>query len=127
MKYTEVPGALPAPVVLAADIPAGNTSLLFTIGALAGILGSAIGTAATAGLAILPILRQRFPDRMSKTQLDDYAEELFQLIAHVNPMLMQLSPASKEQAKAELKDPALARDLILSSPEEAVKQLGKSP
>lgn len=122
--FIEIPPSLPAaPPALAAIQTTGHTSLFITIGALAGVIGSAIGTTATIGLTVLPILRQKFPSRMNTTQLDEYAEELFSLIACVNPLLQDLSTARKQRVKAELKDPQFAKELILSSPEQVVHKL----
>lgn len=121
--FTESPSITPAPTLAASTIPGSDTSLLITIGAIAGVAGSALGTAAVVGLAVIPILQKKFPKQMQATQLDDYAEKLFGLIASVNPLLQELPAEHQNRIKAELKDPRQAKNLILSQPEDAVKKL----
>ena len=121
--FTESPPLTLPPTLAAATIPGSDTSLLITIGAIAGVAGSALGTAAAVGLAVVPVLQKKFPKQMQETQLDDYAEKLFGLIASVNPLLQQLSAEHQDKIKTELKDPRQAKDLILSKPEDVVKKL----
>jgi len=111
--------------VAATAVPSGETSLLITLGAVAGVVGTSIGAAATIGMAVMPILREKFPTQMNNTQLDDYAENLFCLIATVNPLLQELSPEQQEKIKQDLKDPRNTKDLILSRPEEVVQKLAE--
>jgi len=124
--FTESPLVLPLPPI-AAVVPSGHTSLLITLGAVAGVVGTSIGAAATIGMAVLPILREKFPVQMKNTQLDEYAQNLFILIATVNPILQELSPEHQEKIKQDLKDPSNTKELILSSPEEVVQKLTEEP
>jgi len=123
--FTESSLVLPLPPVAATAVPSGETSLLITLGAVAGVVGTSIGAAATIGMAVMPILREKFPTQMNNTQLDDYAENLFCLIATVNPLLQELSPEQQEKIKQDLKDPRNTKDLILSRPEEVVQKLAE--
>jgi hypothetical protein len=123
--FTESSLILPLPPVAATAVPSGHTSLLITLGAVAGVVGTSIGAAATIGMAVMPILREKFPSQMKNTQLDDYAENLFCLIAIVNPLLQELSPERQEKIKQDLKDPRNTKDLILSRPEEVVQKLAE--
>lgn len=123
--FTESSLVLPLPPVAATAVPSGETSLLITLGAVAGVVGTSIGAAATIGMAVMPILREKFPTHMNNTQLDDYAESLFCLIATVNPLLQELSPERQEKIKQDLKDPRNTKDLILSRPEEVVQKLAE--
>jgi len=111
----------------ATAVPSDHTSLLITLGAVAGVVGTSIGAAATIGMAVMPILREKFPIHMKNTQLDDYAENLFILIATVNPLLQELSAECQEKIKQDLKDPSNAKDLILSHPEEVMQKLTEQP
>lgn len=125
--FTETSPLLPSQIGVA-DVPSSShTSILITIAALAGVIGSAIGTTATIGLVVLPFLRERFPTQMRNTQLDEYAEELFGLIVFVNPLIQELSQQRQQKIKAELKNPQFAKDLILSNPDEVVQKLTDQP
>lgn len=126
--FTETSPLLPSSQIGVAVVPSSShTSILITIGALAGVIGSAIGTTATIGLVMLPFLRERFPTQMKNTQLDEYAEELFSLIAFMNPLIQELSQQHQQKIKAELKNPEYAKDLILSYPDEVVRKLTDQP
>lgn len=126
--FTETSPLLPASQIGVVAVPgSSHTSILITIGALAGVIGSAIGTTATIGLVMLPFLRERFPTQMRNTQLDEYAEELFRLIAFVNPLIQELSQQHQQKIKAELKNPQYAKDLIFSDPDAVVQKLTDQP
>ncbi len=63
--FTESSLVLPLPPVAATAVPSGETSLLITLGAVAGVVGTSIGAAATIGMAVMPILREKFPTHMN--------------------------------------------------------------